>query len=261
MEMQQKIELQMYELNKKDFVRCPGGLQKLIGMFGEVTAQTMKDEEKMVAAGYSAEKITLNRAMLEMLVLSHGARLVDIPENSAEKEEYNSLLEQIKNDCKMMRLVFSHVIDVTDDSKLRKIYQSLSSGSSAVDCATDSVAMSKVLENHPQLICQIRPMSVLVDIAFLHSARNRAVELLSRRGFVVENGLPPSEAVDRQSRIVTLCMKELANIRKFANAAFYDNAEHYHRYYSVKSKRNDSSSETDENEPEEQVEQKLTVEQ
>jgi hypothetical protein len=113
----------------------------------------------------------------------------------------------------------------------------LAKGSGMIDDMTDSVGLTSFIAQHPEQAAQIRPAGQVIDAQFLEQAKNRAVGLLAARGFVLEHGVPQNAAVDRQNRLLTLCLNAQSDIKKFAYAAFCDDIEYYNRHYASEASR------------------------
>lgn len=254
--MQKQIDLRASKLNKNEFLKPSGGIQNFIVRFGSSAAQAGKDKDPLIRANFSLDEIEYSQALFENLALAYGMRVGSAPKIDGERAEYIKLKETAEMDVKIMREVISHIIDVTQDASVKKRYDKIVDGSSAVDTFTDVIALASAIEEYPEEARQIKPLGVEMTPEYLLKVKDNALRGLSLRVSLGASGNIPSDTVDRQNRILTLCVKAEAEIRKFAHAAFLDNYEHYLRYYAIKGKKSDSPSD-EEVENEEQPENAL----
>ncbi len=63
------------------------------------------------------------------------------------------------------------------------------------------------------------------------------MELLRVQGIVLREDKPEKVAVDRQKRLITLCMAAQHEIRKAARVAFFDDLEYFRQHYCSKARR------------------------
>jgi hypothetical protein len=130
-----------------------------------------------------------------------------------------------------MLCVAKHIVDM--NPKEEKTYKHVIDGSGYVDTLLDVVTLNGMILKNLLYASQIRPGNVTIDEAYCKDADKRATELLHIKGFVVEKGVPTNAGVDRLNRIITLCRKAIADIQKWANAAFLETPEYYNEHYVI----------------------------
>jgi hypothetical protein len=239
-ELTREIEQELAALAKKDLRKPPMTIAKFLDEFGNNLGQAEKDNDPLVAAGFKNSRIPKYRAYFEMLSLAIGERIgaiADTPEKRAMFDEQMAIAEK---DRKMMAVVASHIAEQSDDKKALHNYRVIAKGNSIIDTLTDILGLSALIKEYPQYASEIRPGGVAITGQFMDQAVERAVALLQMKGVVVEKGVPHNAAVDRQNRLLTLCIKAQADIRKFARAAFYDNSDYYNQNYASEARRQTS---------------------
>ena len=68
-------------------------------------------------------------------------------------------------------------------------------------------------------------------------SEQKALGLIKLRGEVVADGDDSKEQVDRQNRLMTLCINAQREIKLFAEMAFYDDTERYNQFYASDARR------------------------
>jgi hypothetical protein len=200
---------------------------------------------KLVAAGFDWSLMEKFNGYFEELLLAHGDRTTSLPQSPEERKIYDTNLELALDERKVCRLIMEHIVESINDDKLKQIYNKIQNGSGVIDTLSDNISFTSIIPRYMELATQIRPGGKVVTVEYLEEAKKRAVMLLKMRGIVVENGVPKDDTVEYQNRIITLCVKALAYIRKFARAAFYNDIPHYNRYYVSKNSRTVSPDEPD----------------
>jgi hypothetical protein len=146
---------------------------------------------------------------------------------------FNNEFAIAKTDRRRMFIVVEHICDRVKDAALNRNFNYLKQGESIADTLTDVLGSAPVIIKYSNYASEIRPGGVLVDEAYCNAACDRAVALLKLKGFAIEKGIAPSSAVDQLSRIMTLCVNAVSEIKKFATAAFFDNTDYYETHYAV----------------------------
>ncbi|MBN1127745.1 MAG: hypothetical protein JXA71_02090 [Chitinispirillaceae bacterium] len=134
-------------------------------------------------------------------------------------------------------VVGAHIAEKSNDTLARRNYRLIARGSGIVDTLTDNLGLVALLKKYPKWVADIKPGGMELSDAYLDEVVTRAVYLLQMRGIVVEKGIPQNGAVDRQNRLLTLCLDAQSHIKKYAYAAFFDSIEYYEsNYASARSK-------------------------
>jgi hypothetical protein len=94
-----------------------------------------------------------------------------------------------------------------------------------------------MVDLYKMLALQIKPDGKIIDEAYCKIAKDNAVALLQKKGFVMVKGVPVNNTVDRQNRILTLCIQNQKKLKTFAKAAYCKNMEYYKTRYTSQFKR------------------------
>ena len=225
------IEKEIEALTRSDYRRPGTSMNKFIGEFSGLLAQAEEDRDMLVASGLDGELLPKYRALLEMLSLAYGDRLGTTPESPEQRVDFNEKMALAENDRRRLGVVGAHIAEKSNDPPARSSYRRIAKGSGSVDTLTDNLGLVTLIKEYPELAAEIKPGGVEITAAYMDEVVTRAVNLLQMRGIVVEKGVPRNEAVDRQNRLLTLCLNAQSHIKKYAYAAFFDNIEYYNSNY------------------------------
>lgn len=153
------------------------------------------------------------------------------PDSPEKRAKFDTQMAIAEMDRKRLGVVAAYVVEKSGDKKALRNYRYIAKGSGPIDTLTDNLGLSALVRQFPEMASQIKPGGQAVDAKYLDEATARAVELLAMSGYVMERGVPQNVAVDRQNRLLTLCMQAQSDIKKFAAAAFFDNIEYYNSNY------------------------------
>jgi hypothetical protein len=230
-EMAAIIEKEIAALNKSEYRRTGMSMNKFIGEFSGNLAQIEEDKDRLIAAGMDWSRVSKYRAELEMLSLAYGERLGATPESPEKRTAFNEQMALAEKDRKRLGVVGAHIAEKSKDTLARRNYRLIAKGSGSIDTLTDNLGLAALIRKYPNEAAEIRPGGVEISAAYLDEVTKRAVDLLQMRGFVVEKGVPQNNAVDRQNRLVTLCLNAQTYIKKYAYAAFFDTMDYYDSNY------------------------------
>lgn len=230
-ELDRLIETQLEAISPDKFRRPGISNSEYIDAFTSFVATAKKDETSLVAAGLPQDKFAYIDGLQEKLLLTFGARHSTLTDTPEERKYCDEQMAIVEDERKKLLIVCDYIADVCGDPAVRKNYQFIVKGSSAVDSLTDVVLLVMNVRQFLQLASQIRPEGVLIDEAFCTRAHDRAVELLGKKGIIVEKGVPKNAAVNKLNRIITLCVTAQSEIKRFAYAAFYKDPKYYEDNY------------------------------
>jgi hypothetical protein len=236
-ELRAEIENEVSALNKRDFRRPGTSMNGFIDEYSGILAQAVKDQTALVAAGFDWSRMDKYNGYLEMLSQSYGERLGTTPVSPEMRVQFDVKLSLAQKDRRQLGIVASYIVEQTDNHDVRRNYRHIAQGSGTMDTLTDNLGLVAMIREFPQLASQIRPGGVLLDDPYLEAANIRAIELLRMKGIVVDRGVVANGTVDRQNRLLTLCLRARTEIRTFAAAAFFDDVEYYNRNYASPSTR------------------------
>jgi hypothetical protein len=206
-------------------------MNKFIGEFSGNLAQADEDRDILVASGFDQELMPKFRGLLEMLSLAYGERLGTTPESPEKRVAFNEGMALAEKDRRRLGVVGAHIAEKSGDPMARRSYRLIAKGSGYIDTLTDNLGLVALIKKYPEEAAEIKPGGVEISAAYMDEVVARAVELLQMRGIVVEKGVPKNVTVDRQNRLLTLCLNAQSYIKKYAYAAFFDNIEYYNSNY------------------------------
>jgi hypothetical protein len=235
--LEQRIRSEMAALAPADFRKADTSIPIFIDFLSSFFATAEKDKAALIAAGLPADRLEYYPGLLEIGSITFGIRYGVATETPEQRLYFNTEYAKAQTDRRRMFIVVGHICDKVNDAALNKNYQYLKQGDSIADTLTDVLGCAPVITKYSTYASEIRPGGVLVDEAYCTAACDRAVALLKLKGFAVEKGIAPSSAVDQLSRIITLCMNAVSEIKKFASAAFFDNPDYYNTNYAVNARK------------------------
>jgi hypothetical protein len=230
-ELQKQVEDMAKTLSKADYRRASMSMNKFIGEQSSLLAQADVDQAALIAAGMDYSQMPLFRAQFEMLTLAFGDRLALVEVAPEKRVKYDELMAMANKDRKRLGVVGAHVVEQSKDRAALRNYRKIAKGSGEVDTLTDILGLVALVKEYPTHADAIKPGGTPLDTKYMADAMGRATELLGMRGIVVVKGVPQNAVVDRQNRLLTLCLNAQSYIKKFAAAAFFDNMDYYNAHY------------------------------
>jgi hypothetical protein len=241
-----EVEKKMAELTKTEYERSGLTQKKFLDYFISINAQAVTDKVALINAGLNPSNIPLYLAMQEKLALSYGQRYGTINQNSEQKTYFDLQYPISEKEKKYMLLVARHIVERSGDIKVEKAYKQIVKGSGILDTLVDVITLKPLIMAYLLFASEIKPGGTVVDSDYITKAAERAIELLNMKGFVIEQGLPVNNNVDQLNRITTLCVRAIAEIKKFAEAAFIEDPEYLKENYSNPPTSKDDKDQDDE---------------
>lgn len=242
LELNQTIEQKIAEVDSGLYRRPGTSLNKFIDAYSSILAQTSKDSAKLIGAGFNGSNIPLYNGYLELLSLTLGERRGVSPDSQENRVVFDTQMVLAELDKKRLMVVANYIAGKLNDKTINRNLKEIAKGNGIIDTLCDDLALTAIVKKYPQLASQIRPGQFEVTEEYCDQVRKRAVDLLALKGFVVEQGVPQNFQVDRQNRLITLCMEAISDIREFANAAFFDNTKYYNDFYASPFRQQSSGS-------------------
>jgi hypothetical protein len=230
-ELSAEIDKMIVGMKKSDYRRAGTGINDFINAYSSLLAQTEKDIPSLTGAGFDSSKMPRYQGYLELLLLTLGDRRGVAPNAEEKKVFFDQQLVLAELDKKRLMIVCSYIAEFSTDKAVRRSYKEIAKGSGIIDTLCDNLACVSMIRENPELASQIKPGGIEITEEYCAEVSKRAVELLMLKGFVVSQGVPENIMVDRQNRIITLCMDAISEIRRFAKAAFFDDLDYYNNNY------------------------------
>lgn len=233
-ELQAQIDREMEELSSKEYRSVQSSVDDFIGGYSTLLTQAQRDIGKLEAAGFPLEQMDKFRGYLDVLSDTNVERVVTLPQMSPERTDFNQRMNATLPYKVKLRMVTEHIRDVVGTDEIKKVYRLIAEGSGQVDDLQDIRRYISVIRTYPEIASEMRPGGVLMTPELLDTIDADAKSLLMDLGITDH---PRSEAVDRQNRILTLCLNARTYLKKYAKAAFVDDPDYYDRYYADKAKK------------------------
>jgi hypothetical protein len=245
-EMNAIIENDMAALDQEDVLRSGRSFEDFVDEFSVLLAQATEDEALLVAAGFDFSSMPRYRAYLEKLMAEHGARVVAEADTTASIEAFHAGMPRAEADKKVLMAVGRFVVARTRAPEARRVYKMVRKGRGQVDTLNDNIAMVGFVRRFSETAALVRPGGQAVDDAFLSRVEEDAVRLLKIRAEALTAGDDVSLQVDRQNRLITLCVLAERDIKLYAESAFYDDSDRYNRFYASRARRGSGTDEAPE---------------
>jgi hypothetical protein len=244
-EIEARIEEQMASV--KELLRTSLNKDEFISDHTFFLANMESDLDKLLAAGLPQDKPEFFRGCFDMLVMAVGERGGSSAAPSDKKLQYDGMEKLLNENRIELGVAGKYIADNSGDPAMVKRFKYIQKGSGNIDSARDIIGLAGMVKLYPELALQIKPDGKTIDEAYCKSAVDNAVELLRLKGFVLVKGVPQNNSVDRQNRIMTLCIQNQNLLKTFAKAAFCKNIEYYNARYTSQYKKgtSDDGADTD----------------
>ena len=241
-EMNAVMESEMGALSEEQFIRPGCAFDIYEKYFSKLLAQTEKDRAPLTAAGFRyEEKMPKYVAYHEKLALEHGQRVNAESAVSKAAKVFREGIPQAKQDKKVLMAAGRYVVARSETPEPKRVYDQVRKGYGHVDLLNDNIAMVAFCRTYAGLVSEVRPGGITIDEAFLERVESEAVSLLKRHGEAAAATDEESYRVDRQRRLLTLCILAERDIKLFADAAYYDDTDYYNDNYARPDKSSDSN--------------------
>jgi hypothetical protein len=230
-ELSAVIEAEVSALTTDKYRRPPSSLDDFLAEYGENLAQADSDKAKLVGAKFDWAKMEKFRGYFELLTIAHGQRVGLAPATVEKQPEYIAKMDVVKSDRRYLARIAGHIVDVSNDKSAAHTYHAINKGSGDIDTLNDIMAFVPFIKRFPEYSKQICPNGKEISDSYMEEAIARAIELFQMRGYVINKGVPENVNVDRQNRLLTLCLNAQSEIKKFADSAFCEDPEYYDSHY------------------------------
>ena len=244
-EQEAQIEQEMNALDKDDLLRPGMAYDEFVGEYSELLAQATEDETILGQTGFDGSLIPKNYGYMEKLAAEHAARINAESFKQESREEFDTRMPEADKDKRLLMAVGRYIVNRTDATDDKKIFDMVRDGHGDVDTLTDNITMASFIKNHKDLAQEVRPGGKAVDESYLAQVEENAMGLLKLRGEAITAGDDAKVQIDRQNRLMTLRIKAQREIKLFAEMAFYDDTERYNQFYASAAKRKANKASTE----------------
>jgi hypothetical protein len=228
-ELDKKIEDQMKGVTK--FQRPKGGIDLFLEVFPGYVGRAAVDKSALVGAGLDENKFEEYEGLSEKLSREHAVRVNADGSQNQSDVEYNKMFPSAEEDFKILISAARFAVKSTGSPEIKRVYSQIPKGSKDTEILSGTLALVEFCRQHPEIIAMVRPAGRTIDEAFLKMAENNALTLQKLKGAADNTEKQESISVDRQNRLITLCVQAQRQIKLFAEQAFLFNPDHYDKYY------------------------------
>ncbi len=249
-ELDDTIETEMASLDDKELLRPGYAYDDYVDDYSRLLGQAAKDKPWLVGAGFEYDAyMPKYEAYLEKLSFEHGSRVNAGIVSGEDIKEFKAAMPRAVEDKKQLMVMGRFVVSRSKDPEAKRVYKNVMKGSGYIDTLNDNIAMVGFARQYPTLASRIKPGGQAIDEAFLVRVETEAAFLLKLRGIAVTSDDEESRRVNRQNRLLTLCILAERDIKEYADGAFYKDIARYNRDYARTYVRPEAESEDDIEQP------------
>lgn len=226
-ELQQKIDDAMASTTEK---RVPNmKIHQFLHRLNQYIALLLKDKEKLISTGYDWENQVFFVALVAVLTQVHADRVA--AEGKGGRQTFGASMKKIRMYRRIMVLVTKHVIDRTGDKTITAALKKIKKNSNNLDTLHDVLALASILREHLDIAKEFTPERIEVNEEYLNIITAEAEELITLEGKPDIETSERAILVDKQDRLMTLCMDSIDLIKKYGKGAFCLHMDYYDKHY------------------------------
>ncbi len=192
-------------------------------------AQIEIDKEPLIKTGYIWLRAEHFMALVTMLTETHADRVA--AEGKGARQLFGAEMEKMRTYRTILTLVVGHVIDKTNSEEVKSALKKIKHDHTNLDTLHDVLALASILNDNLDLVGDFTPGGIEVDDSYLEKVTGEVEELLTDEGKPNSATSERAMLVDRQEKLVTLCLDSLDEIKKYAKGAFFMDMSYYRKNY------------------------------
>lgn len=240
-ELKQKIEAAMAAVTDKRSANMK--IHLFLLRINQYSAQLLKDKDKLIGAKYDWEKYAFFLGLVTYLTQVHADRIA--AEGKGARQVFGAKMKKIKMYCTILILVTEHVIDRTGDEAVKAALKKIREGTTNLDTLVDLLALASLLREYLDIAKEFTPEEIEVNDAYLDMITAEAEGLLTLAGKPKTETGERAALVDKQERLITVCMDEIDDIKKFGKGAFCLHMDYYNKHYPLHRVKDGNSNSTE----------------
>ncbi len=237
-----RIEQRLASLNSAEFQRPGRSYLVFVTEYSELIGQTKEDIKRFVAAKMQREKIDEAEALIQLLMDVHGKRIALQGDKADVVEIFDERMPSMQRIKKVLMHASQFILEMTGNLQLTRTYNKVKKGWGDVDTLDDISTLVPALKQFPEMYAMVAPGGVEISEEYLNNAKAQALEMLGLHGDANAASDQARELVDRQQRIMTLCVQSERLLKLYARMAFMDDDEHYNKHYASEAFRKSGNS-------------------
>lgn len=228
-EQNDPVEKDMMELDTSKLQRLRGGIDDFQDEYTKIVAQAEQDLPKLIAAGFDGSKLPKFQAYQEKLLFEHAKRVNAEP--GISDSEYKVLVNQSKRDRTILMAAARFIHKRTNKAEDKKVYSKIVKKQGILNILNGNIALAEFARKNAEIVKEVRPDGQVIDETFLSRVEADATKLLKLKGSSSATDTNLNEIIERQNRILSLCVSALKEIKTFAEQAFIFDPVHYSKGY------------------------------
>lgn len=229
-------------------------IAQLLDRYPRYINQILRDKERLMRSGYDWAIAERDMALYTVFTDVHAARTA--AEGKGASSIHRKEMEEMCRYHEILSLVVEHVIDETNDETVKAAHAKIKREKTQADTLHDILAMISLLKEHHEIAITFTPDGVITNEEYLDRVSLETQTLLEQNGAPVESSSERAYWVDRQQRVITLCLEAIDRMKKYAKGAFFMDKKYYRKHYTLNDfhLRGITNEKDEETKPDEQIE-------
>lgn len=221
-------------------------INQVMDRFSRMTSQVDIDKDNLIITGFDWSKQDYHKALSIYLYETHAERVA--AEGKGPGSQLRGHMPTFNTYHKQLMLVMKFAKKQTKNENLIKAFNKIKERGNNLDTLQDILAMAVVLREYIDIITAFKPSGTLVDEAFLDKVTKETEELLLQNGETNNSGTERGKLVDKQGRLIILCLEGMDYIRMYAEGAFHMDMDYFKEHYTINDFHRNRESHTEEDE-------------
>lgn len=202
--------------------------------YTHVLAQMEVDRDKLTTANYEWERQPFRTRIFTRLNHVHGERVAAEGKGFEQNEAFDEGLKKMEMYRTILISRLNYIIHKTKSEKAKAAMRKIKKGRTKLDIVRDVHALVSCIRDFPEITGGLKPSGMDVNAGYLDLVTAEADKLMLTEGEASAADSPRSILVDKQNRLITLCMNEYDEMLIFAEGAFSHQKEYYKDNYTFR---------------------------
>lgn len=218
-------------------------IHQIMDRFTRMLAQIDIDKEDLIRSKFDWSKQPYFAALSVYLYEVHADRVA--AEGKGPGSKLKELMPKFTMNHKVLCLVTKFIIKKTENPNLITAYNKVKEGSGKIDILHDILALSSALRDFLDLTAEYTPRGIHITEVYLDVLTQEVEDLLTINSTTKNSGTERGILVDKQSKLITLCLEAMDYIRQFAEGAYCLDMDYFRKHYTINDfhRRKDSNDE------------------
>lgn len=243
-EMKKLIDEKLANLDHEHQTRLT--IKQVMDRFSRMVAQVDVDKDALITTNFDWTKQSYYNALSIYLYETHAERTA--AEGKGPGAQLREHMPKFNTIHKKLSLVCNFAIEKTGNQNLQTAYNKIKEKGNNLDTLQDILALAVVLRDFIDIVAAFTPGGTLVNDEYLDTVTKEVEDLLQENGETNNSGTERGKLVDKQRRLITLCLDAIDEIRIYAEGTFYDNMDYFKQHYQIYDFHKNRESHTEEDE-------------